>query len=140
MIIKNTIQLFENDNEIIIHFDNKIDVTKLDIKIVEGLTGWNIILNNLFLENEIMPQNIPNKKGIYTLNINYNEEFTYSELFLYLYNSNKERLEFDFYKENNRIFCRINSKNSKELNKEIVLNEFSEEQKFLLNEIKLSIK
>lgn len=135
MIIKNTIQLFENDNEIIIHFDNKIDVTKLDIKIVEGITGWNIILNNLFLENEIMPQNIPNKKGIYNLSINYNEEFTYSELFLYLNDSNKERLEFDFYKENNRIFCRINSKNSKELNKEIVLNEFSEEQQFLLNEI-----
>lgn len=140
MIKKNTIQLFENDNEIIIHFDNKIDVAKLDIKIVEGITGWNIILNNLFLKNEIMPQNIPNKKGIYTLNINYNEEFTYSELFLYLNDSNKERLEFDFYKENNRIFCRINSKNSKDLNKEIVLNEFSEEQQFILNEIKLSIK
>lgn len=133
---KKLIQSIDNGNEIIIQHDDKIELKKLDIKIVEGITGWNIILNNLFVENEIFPQYIPNQKGIYTLNINYNEELTYSELFLYRNDSKKEKIEFDFFKENERIFCIIKSKNSVELNKEIVLNKIPEEQQFLLNEMR----
>lgn len=136
MVKKGIIQSIENGNEIIIQYDDKIEPNKLDIKIVEGITGWNIILNNLFIDNEIFPQNIPNQKGIYTININYNGELTYSELFLYRTDSKKEKLEFNFYKENERVFCKINSRNSSELSKEIVLNQLSEAQKSLLNEMK----
>lgn len=133
---KGLIQSIENGNEIIIKYDDKIEPNKLDIKIVEGITGWNIILNHLFIDNKLFPQNIPYQKGIYTLNINYNEELTYSELFLYRNDSKREKLEFNFYKEKERVFCKLNSKNAIELNKEIVLNELSEEQKSLLNNVK----
>ena len=136
MVKKEIIQSIENGNEIIIQYDDKIEPNKLDIKIVEGISGWNIILNNLFIDNEIFPQNIPNQKGIYTLTINYNGELTYSELFLYRTDSKKEKLEFNFYKENERVFSKINSRNSSELSKEIVLNQLSEGQKSLLNEMK----
>lgn len=136
MVKKGIIQSIENGNEIIIQYDDKIEPNKLDIKIVEGIMGWNIILNNLFIDNEIFPQNIPNQKGIYTININYNEELTYSELFVYRTDSKKEKLEFDFYKENKRIFCNIKSKNSIELNKEIVLYSISEIQQDLLYQMK----
>ena len=136
MVKKGIIQSIENGNEIIIQYDDKIEPNKLDIKIVEGISGWNIILNNLFIDNEIFPQNIPNQKGIYTLTINYNGELTYSELFLYRTDSKKEKLEFDFYKENKRIFCNIKSKNSIELNKEIVLYSISEIQQDLLYQMK----
>ena len=136
MVKKGIIQSIENGNEIIIQYDDKIEPNKLDIKIVEGISGWNIILNNLFIDNELFPQNIPNQKGIYTLTINYNGELTYSELFLYRNDSKKEKLEFDFYKENKRIFCNIKSKNSIELNKEIVLYSISEIQQDLLYQMK----
>ena len=136
MVKKGIIQSIENGNEIIIQYDDKIEPNKLDIKIVEGISGWNIILNNLFIDNELFPQNIPNQKGIYTVNINYNGELTYSELFLYRNDSKKEKLEFDFYKENKRIFCNIKSKNSIELNKEIVLYSISEIQQDLLYQMK----
>ena len=136
MVKKEIIQSIENGNEIIIQYDDKIEPNKLDIKIVEGISGWNIILNNLFIDNELFPQNIPNQKGIYTVNINYNGELTYSELFLYRNDSKKEKLEFDFYKENKRIFCNIKSKNSIELNKEIVLYSISEIQQDLLYQMK----
>ncbi len=136
MVKKEIIQSIENGNEIIIQYDDKIEPNKLDIKIVEGIMGWNIILNNLFIDNEIFPQNIPNQKGIYTININYNEELTYSELFVYRTDSKKEKLEFDFYKENKRIFCNIKSKNSIEINKEIVLYSISEIQQDLLYQMK----
>jgi len=136
MVKKGIIQSIENGNEIIIQYDDKIEPNKLDIKIVEGIMGWNIILNNLFIDNEIFPQNIPNQKGIYTININYNEELTYSELFVYRTDSKKEKLEFDFYKENKRIFCNIKSKNSIEINKEIVLYSISEIQQDLLYQMK----
>lgn len=133
---KKILKADNNGNEITIEYDDKIESNKLDVKIVEGIAGWNIALNNLFVDNEIFPQNIPNQKGIYTLTINYNGELTYSELFVYRTDSKKEKLEFDFYKENKRIFCNIKSKNSIELNKEIVLYSISEIQQDLLYQMK----
>tara|TARA_R110002096_G_scaffold368918_1_gene562228 strand:+ start:134 stop:655 length:522 start_codon:yes stop_codon:yes gene_type:complete len=114
--------------------DQNIETEKLTIKLVEGF-GWNIILYDLFRENKIVKNNFPKEKGIYTLVINYSENLVYSELVLYKTEPKNEHLEFDFYKENNRIFCRIKSDYATELNKEIVMNELDSEMKKLLESI-----
>lgn len=126
--------------KIIISFDENIDSSKLDIKMIDGLGGWHTIIYNIFLNNELDIESLPKSKGIYKLNINYGEELTYTEIFIYLVKTDYEQLQLNFYKENERIFCQISSKTSTELNKEIVLNELSEEQQFLLNEMKKNLK
>ena len=133
----NTISKALKKQKITISFDENIDSSKLDIKVVHGfLGGWHTTIYNIFLDNEIDIESLPKSKGIYQLNINYNEEFTYSEIFIYLEENNYEQLYFNFYKENDRIFCKISSKISNELNKEIVLNPFSDEIKELFQELK----
>lgn len=133
----NTISKALKKQKITISFDENIDSSKLDIKVVDGfLGGWHTTIYNIFLDNEIDIESLPKSKGIYQLNINYNEELTYTEIFIYLEENNYEQLEFNFYKENERIFCKITSKKSNELNKEIVLNKFSDEIKELFEELK----
>jgi len=114
--------------------DQNIDTEKLTIKLVEGL-GWNITFYDLFRENKIAENNFPKEKGIYTLVINYSENLVYTELVLYKTDPKNEYLEFDFYKENDRIFCRIKSDYATELNKEIVMNELDAEMKKILETI-----
>jgi hypothetical protein len=114
--------------------DQNIETEKLTIKLVEGF-GWNITIYNLFLDNEIVKNNFPKEKGIYTLVINYSDNLVYSEIILYKTNPKNEHLEFDFYKENNRIFCRIKSEYATELNKEIVMNELDLEMKKILESL-----
>jgi len=114
-----------------IRADQNIETEKLTIKLVEGF-GWNITFYDLFRENGIVENNFPKEKGIYTLVINYSENLVYTELVLYKTNPKYEHLEFDFYKENNRIFCRIKSDHATELNKEIVMNELDSEMKKIL--------
>ena len=70
------------------------------------------------------------------MNINYGEELTYTEIFIYLGKTDYEELQFNFYIDNDRIFCKITSKLSNELNKEIVLYQFSDEIKEILEELK----
>lgn len=132
----NTISKTLKKQKITISFDENIDSSKLDIKMIDGLGGWHTTIYNIFLNNELDIESLPKSKGIYQLNINYNEEFTYTEFFIYLEENNYEQLDFNFYKENKRIFCKIISKISKELNKEIVLNPFSDEMKELFEELK----
>ena len=114
--------------------DQNIETEKLKIKLVEGF-GWNITFYDLFRENKIIKNNFPKEKGIYTLVINYSENLVYTELVLYKTDPKNEHLEFDFYKENNRIFCRIKSYYATELNKEIVMNELDSEMKKILESI-----
>ena len=133
----NTISKELKRQKITISFDENIDSSKLDIKVVDGLGGWHTTIYNIFLDNEIDIESLPKSKGIYQLNINYNEELTYTEIFIYLEENNYEQLEFNFHKENDRIFCKIKSKLSNELNKEIVLNPFSDEMKELFEELKI---
>ncbi|NIK93625.1 hypothetical protein GZ212_15800 [Mangrovimonas sp. CR14] len=102
--------------------DRNIETAKLTIKLVEGF-GWNITFYDLYRDNKIVENNFPKVKGIYTLVINYSKDLVYTELVLYKANPKNEHLEFDFYKENHRIFCRIKSDCATELNKEIVMNE-----------------
>ena len=112
--------------------DQNIETKKLTIKLVKG-SGWNITFYDLFRENKIVENNFPQEKGIYTLVINYSENLVYSELVLYKTDPKNEHLEFNFYKENNRIFCRIKSDYATELNKEIVMNELDAELKKILD-------
>ncbi len=123
-----------NSDMINIIADQNIDTEKLTIKLVEGF-GWNITFYDLFRENEIIKDNFPKNQGIYTLVINYSENLIYTELVLYKTDPKNEYLEFDFYNENNRIFCRIKSDCSTELNKEIVMNELDLEMKKVLETV-----
>lgn len=132
----NTISKELKRQKITILFDENIDPSKLDIKIIDGIGGWHTIIYNIFLDNEIDIESLPKTKGIYKLNINYGEELTYTEIFIYLGKTDSEQLQFSFQKENERIFCRIKSKLSNELNKEIVLYPFSDEIKELFEVIK----
>ena len=68
--------------------------------------------------------------------INYSDELFYSEIVLYKTKPTRETLEFSFYKEGERIFCRIKSDYAAELNKEIVLNKVNSELKDILNQVK----
>ena len=132
----NTISKALKKQKITISFDEDIDSSKLDIKMIDGLGGWHTTIYNIFLNNELDIESLPKSKGIYKLNINYGEELTYTEIFIYLGKTDYEELQFNFYKENDRIFCQISSKISNELNKEIVLNPFSDEMKELFEELK----
>ncbi len=132
----NTISKELKRQKIIISFDENIDPSKLDIKMIDGLGGWHTTIYNIFLNNELDIESLPKSKGIYKLNINYGEELTYTEIFIYLGKTDYEELQFNFYIDNDRIFCKITSKLSNELNKEIVLYQFSDEIKEILEELK----
>jgi len=132
----NTISKTLKKQKITISFDENIDSSRLDIKMIDGLGGWHTTIYNIFLNNELDIESLPKSKGIYKLNINYGEELTYTEIFIYLGKTDYEQLHFNFYKEHERIFCKITSKLSNELNKEIVLYQFSDEIKEILNELK----
>src|SRR5690606_2374751 len=118
----NTISKALKKQKITISFDENIDPSKLDIKIVDGLGGWHTTIYNIFLNNELDIESLPKSKGIYKLNINYGEELTYTEFFIYLGKPDSEELQFNFYKENGRIFCKITSKLSNEDRKSTRLN------------------
>jgi hypothetical protein len=119
-----------------IKVDKNLEAEKLTIKLVEGF-GWSMTAYDLFIENELVKNNFPKEKGIYTLTITYSKNLIYQELVLYKSDPKNEYLEFDFYKENDRIFCRIKSDYAIELNKEIVMNELDPEMKKILESIDL---
>ena len=114
--------------------DKNIDPNKLTIKFSEGT--WKVTLYPIFQNNQILKENFPKEAGIYNLTINYGENLFYVETVIYKTKPKFEVLEFDFYKENERIFCKIKSEQIIELNKEIVLNKLSEEVQNIINEIK----
>lgn len=114
--------------------DQNVESNKLTIKLVEGF-GWNITFYDLFRDNKIVENNFPREEGVYTLVINYLENLVYTEIVLYKSNPKYEHLNFNFYKENNRVFCRIKSDIATELNKEIVLNKLDSDLKKLFESI-----
>jgi len=114
--------------------DKNIQTEKLTIKLVEGF-AWNLVFYKLFSKNKVVENNFPKEKGIYTLVINYGKSLVYREIVLYKSNPRDERLSFYFYKENERIFCRIESDEAVELNKEIVLNELDPDLMKILESI-----
>ena len=118
--------------------EKNIKTDKLTIKFVEGLSGWKTTWYILFNENKIEENNFPKTKGIYSLVINYSDNLYYSEFIIYRHNPINENLEFYFYEENKRVFCRIKSENVFELNKEIVMNDFNQsEMKKMIDSIQL---
>jgi hypothetical protein len=74
--------------------------------------------------------------GIYNLAITYSDELFYIETVIYKNKPKYEEIKFEFYKENERIFCKINSLQIPELNKEIVMNKLEGELKDIINLIK----
>jgi hypothetical protein len=123
---------FEGEN-LKVSFGEKIESEKMNIKFSQGT--WNMTLFPLFENNRIVENTFPKESGIYILTINYSSELYYSEIVLYKTTPNLENLSFDFYQDCGRIFCRINSEYAPELNKEIVLNKFSDEVREILKTI-----
>ena len=93
---------------------------KLNIKLSQGT--WNVTFFTLFETQKVLDVELPNDPSLYRLTVNYNSELFYFENILYLSNPNLDEISFYFYKEGNRIFCKIKSEIVTELNKEIVLN------------------
>ncbi|WP_291138582.1 hypothetical protein [Flavobacterium sp. UBA7663] len=93
---------------------------KLKIHFSQG--NWNTKIYPLF-EN-LNPVNIEldPDPSLFKLTIIYGAEKYYFENVLYISNPNLDNLSFHFYKESERIFCKIKSEIVLELNKEIVLN------------------
>lgn len=112
----------------------EIDPNKLSIKLSEG--SWKVNLYPLFQNNKIENDSFPKEAGIYNLTINYGDNLFYIETIIYKSKPKFEVLEFVFYKENERIFCKIKSEQILELNKEIVMNKFENEMQSLIKEIK----
>ena len=122
-------------NQIKVNFGEGINSEKTSINISQGI-GWNIKLFPLFTQNQIITNALPNEAGIYRLSINFSNQLIYQEIFLYAESPINEKLNFTFYKEQNRIFCKIKSEYAIELNKEIVLYPMNEDMNNILNQIK----
>ncbi len=114
--------------------DKNIDPHKLSIKLSEGT--WKINFYPIFQNNKILSEFFPKEAGIYNLIINYAENLFYIETVIYKTDPKLELLEFEFYKENERIFCKIKSEEISELNKEIVLNKFDKTMQDIIDDTK----
>ena len=78
----------------------------------------------------------PTEEGYYGLLITY-ENLIYREIVWYRKDILNEKLIFHFYKSQNKIFCKITSKECLEINKEIILYEWNQaERKKMFDEIK----
>ncbi|AWA31017.1 hypothetical protein HYN48_13510 [Flavobacterium magnum] len=102
---------------------------KLKIRFSQGI--WKNTLYTLFENSTAVKVAFPNDPGLFRLSIYYDSENFYLENLLYISNPNLDVLSFHFYKENVRVFCKIESKLVVELNKEILLNPLSENFKEL---------
>ncbi len=114
--------------------DEHINTELLDIKFSTGT--WNVTIYPIFRNNEILENMLPTEIGIYNFVIQYSDTLFYSETVVYKLKPKFEKLEFNFYQEGTRIFCRIKSDYVQELNKEIVLNEYGEDLKAIINNLK----
>jgi len=111
-----------------------IDLNELRINLGEGL-GWHTTIIPIFRDGKVDQSHFPKKAGIYNLTMNYRDSLFYNEVVLYRLDPESEKLSFDFYEENQRVFCRITSIHAPELNKEIVLNELGEELKEVIDKL-----
>jgi len=92
----------------------------LKINFSEGM--WKVINYTLFENLNVHDLELPKNPSLFKLAITYDSENFYFENVLYISNPNFDTLIFHFYKEHNRIFCKIKSEIVLELDKEIVLN------------------
>jgi hypothetical protein len=92
----------------------------LKIQFSEGI--WNVTYYTLFEDLNVVDLELPKDPSLYKMTIAYNSENFYFENVLYISNPNFDTIIFNFYKEHNRIFCKIKSEIVMELDKEIVLN------------------
>ncbi|CCB69928.1 Hypothetical protein precursor [Flavobacterium branchiophilum FL-15] len=122
-------------NQIKVNFGEGINSKITSINVSQGI-GWKVKIFPLFTQNQIITNAIPNDAGIYRLTINYADQLIYQEIFIYRNTPKDEKLKFDLYIEQNRIFCKIKSEYAIELNKEIVLYPINEEMNNILNQIK----
>ncbi|WDO14313.1 hypothetical protein MH928_06355 [Flavobacterium sp. WW92] len=102
-----------------------------DLKIQFSQGIWNATIFTLFENQKANTVDFPKDPTLFRLSIKYNFESYYLENILYPSNPNLDNLKFHFYKENSRIFCKIESEIVTELNKEIVLNPLPESLKEL---------
>ncbi|NUY82725.1 hypothetical protein HUK80_17615 [Flavobacterium sp. MAH-1] len=106
----------------------------LTISLSQGT--WNTTTYPLFEKLNSIDIELDREPNIYRLTIKYNAEKVYFENILYMSNPNLDELSFYFYKESERIFCKIKSERVMELNKEIVLGELPDSLKELKNVLK----
>jgi hypothetical protein len=104
-----------------------------DLRIQFSQGTWNVTIFTLFENQKVVEVDFPRDPTVFRLSISYDSENYYLENILYISNPNLDNLKFHFYKENNRIFCRIESEIVIELNKEIVLNPLASDLKELKN-------
>lgn len=104
-----------------------------DLKIRLSQGTWNVTFFTLFENENFKNVNFSPYPTLFRLSINYNSENFYFENILYISNPNLDVLKFHFYKESNRIFCKIESEIVMELNKEIILNPLPDSLKQLKN-------
>ena len=101
--------------------EKQIDKRDLVIDII-STTGWNTTIYPIFKNGKADDSSFPKKAGVYNLKINYLDSLSYNEILFYRDNPNLENLSFNFYLENNLMFCKISSIQAIELNKLIVMN------------------
>ena len=123
-----------NGKNVKVSFDKNVDSGKVSIKLVHGT--WNATFFSLFEDNQIVENGFPSEAGIYNLVINYSDNLYYNEIAFYRMQPKFEEISFDFYQDSEKIFCRIKSDYAQELNKEIVMNKFDEENQKIINSVK----
>jgi len=103
----------------------------LKIQFSQGI--WNSKIYTLFENLNPIRIEFDKDPSIFRLMIIYDSENYYFENVLYISNPNLDRISFHFYKEKNRIFCKIKSEIVLELEKEIVLTQLPESLKEIIN-------
>lgn len=112
---------FENKNLSII--TKNINANKLWITLSQDFNS-NMLFFNLFQDSKFTNEKhfeFPKNQGFYFLTINYDLKLQYREIIYYKINPENEKLTFEFYKKNNKLFCDLSSKEYYELNKKVIL-------------------
>ena len=99
---------------------------KKDLRIQLSQGTWNVSIFTLFENGTSKAVKFLHDPTLFRLLISYNSKYHYFENILYIADPNLDNLKFHFYKEANRIFCKMESEIVVELNKEIVLNPLPE--------------
>lgn len=131
------IKTYESQNSEVI-VEKEINPKKIFIGLMDNAKNSfkSYVLSSKNDENIKIDRAFPTEEGYYGLLITY-ENLIYREIVWYRKNILNEKLIFHFYKSQNNIFCKIKSEECLELNKEIILYEWSQaERKKLFDEIK----
>lgn len=104
---------------ITVYGDKNLDVKKTEVIITEGM-GAGVAEYRLVKSGKVNEEKFPRNTGLYRLIVQY-EGMKASELFLYAADPLTEKINVRFFKENKKIFCRITSLLSEDLNKVVVL-------------------